>query len=87
MQTVISYQRTHYIQTAYTTLTLVANKDAELKIYYCSTCRCPLIQFKGDLLQELPGLKEVKLPILLQCRNQECGRKYLINAIVKVDEV
>jgi len=86
MPTLVSYQVTHYIQTEYTTLTLTNNKKSDLKVYYCSTCRYPLLQFKGDLIQELPGCKEVELPIILQCKNPTCGRKYLINAIVKKDE-
>lgn len=87
MSSVISYQETHYIQTTYTTLYLQSNKKAELKIYYCSTCRCPLLQFKGDLVQELPGLTEAKLPMIIQCRNPQCGRKFMVTAIVKKDEV
>lgn len=87
MPSLIHYQETHYIQTTYTTLYLQSNNEAELKIYYCSTCRCPLLQFKGDLIQELPGLAEAKLPMILQCRNPSCGRKYMVIAIVRQDKV
>jgi len=80
-QTLISFQKENNIQISYTSVWLEESDNIE--IYYCPKCRCPVFQHKGNVVQELPGDSDANPPIIIQCRNKNCGKKYMIHPFVK----
>jgi hypothetical protein len=66
-----------------TSVWLRKNKGMDFEIYYCSTCRAPQLQHKGDVVMEVPGDAPIKFPVLIKCRNRECKRVYQFEAIVE----
>jgi hypothetical protein len=81
--TLKQYQREHNIETSYVSLWIEENNKEVPEIYYCSRCKCPVFQFKGNLVTEIPGGSPCKVPIIKQCPNKTCGRKYYVTAVVK----
>jgi hypothetical protein len=67
--------------------------QGEWKMYWCPDCRNPIAQYKGDLIMEHPGIDEdgkyvkpMHPPVLVQCKNSQCGRKILFQGTVKREE-
>lgn len=71
------------IRQEYTTVTLKENPDKEFKIFYCHQCRYPVFQYKGDVVQILPGMSPTRVPTMHQCKGRNCGIKYQITPLVK----
>jgi len=83
-QTTSHYQRKHDVEHTYVSVWIEENTSKIIPImYYCSKCRCPVFQYIGNLITEIPGGSPAKVPIIKQCPNKQCGRKYYVNAIVK----
>jgi len=64
------------------TVWLVSSSDDRWKIYHCPDCRNPVAQYKGDLVAEVPGETAKPYPVMIQCKNPNCGRKILFNGVV-----
>lgn len=72
------------------TVWLLYVDEPDWKMYWCPDCRKPVMQYKGDLIMEHPGIdadgtyiKPVAPPILIQCKNERCGRKFMFQGTVK----
>ena len=61
------------IMTVYT----VFKRDGDWSMYYCPDCRNPIAQYKGDLVAEVPGGTPSNYPVMVQCKNFNCGRKVI----------
>lgn len=68
------------------TVWVVFNKIAEWKMYWCPDCREPIAQYMGDSVAEAPGEAIFTMPVMIQCRNPDCGRKILFQqSVTRVD--
>jgi hypothetical protein len=54
----------------------------EMRIYHCPDCRNPIAQYRGEAVMEVPGLYPSELPVIIQCKNVNCGRKVMFQAVV-----
>lgn len=59
------------------TVWTVFRDNGEWSIYHCPDCKHPIAQYKGDLVAEVPGGTPSKYPVMIQCRNYNCGRKVM----------
>ena len=66
-----------------TSVFLVEKEQTNYEIYYCSSCRMPVIQHKGRVIMEVPGEAPADFPLLSKCRNRDCPRLYLFQGTVK----
>jgi len=57
----------------------------KLYIFHCIRCGSPIIQFKGNIIDILPGIVPASLPLILQCNNSRCKHKYMFRDIATVD--
>ena len=57
---------------------LINDGDTQWRMYHCPDCRNAIFQYKGDIVAEVPGGAELEYPILIQCKNPNCGRRVLI---------
>jgi hypothetical protein len=64
------------------TVWIVSSRDPGLKMYHCPDCRNPIAQYKGEAVMEVPGLFPSPLPVIIQCKNVNCGRKVMFQAVV-----
>lgn len=62
------------------TVFTVFRDDGNWSIYHCPDCRNPIAQYKGDIVAEIPGGVENKYPVLIQCKNSNCGRKIMFKS-------
>jgi hypothetical protein len=70
------------------TVWVVASDDGSWKIYHCPDCRNAMFQYKGDLVAEIPGEAPQHYPVMIQCRNPNCGRKVIVaDAIKQLEQV
>lgn len=76
------------------TVWLIWVTDPEWKMYWCPDCRQPIIQYKGDLIMEHPGIDGSMLdiqpttpPLMVQCKNAGCGRKIMFQGVAKREEI
>lgn len=67
------------------TVWLVKVEDDEWRIYHCPDCKNPLAQYKGSLIAEVPGETQDSYPMMVQCKNPNCGRKILFKDAVEQD--
>lgn len=54
------------------------NTDYDPHIFYCHACRNPIMQYQGEVIMELPSNHPSKMPLIIQCKNQTCKRRYNI---------
>lgn len=59
-----------------TSVWLEVNQSSGVEMFNCPTCKAPVLQIQGDVVTMLPGESPSKLPIIIQCRNPMCGRKF-----------
>ena len=69
------------------TVWTVSENEGGWKIYHCPDCRNPVAQYKGDLVAEVPGGVPDEYPVLIQCKNSNCGRKIMFKSSTKQAEV
>ena len=72
----------------YTVWLLYVESD-DWRMFFCPDCRNPIAQYKGQLVMEHPGYTPVSLdhsPVMIQCKNPQCGRKVVFQDVVKRDE-
>lgn len=62
------------------TVTTVFKNDGDWSIYHCPDCRNPIAQYKGDVVEEMPGEAPANYPVLIQCKNPNCGRKIMFKS-------
>ena len=55
----------------------------QIHIFYCPSCRNPILQYQGETVLILPGLSPTKLPLLVKCKNKNCERVYNFEAFVE----
>ena len=65
------------------TVWLVATQEDKWNIYRCPDCTLPIVQYKGDLIAEVPGEAPGAYPMKVQCRNRNCGRKILFKDAIE----
>lgn len=53
-----------------------------LYMFRCIRCGSPILQYMGFVVQILPGLAPVNLPIIIRCRNSSCKHYYSFQTIV-----
>jgi uncharacterized protein with PIN domain len=65
-----------------TSLILQADHDNpnKLKMFFCSDCGRPVIQYSARLIMIVPGETPAILPIFTRCKT--CKKQYLINSIL-----
>lgn len=92
MFTTIEYSRTTFVPIApirvksVTTTVYLSKPDSqELHKFHCPDCRTPILQYKGEVVKVVPGFNHAELPIVVQCSNSKCKRKY--NFISFVEEL
>jgi len=56
--------------------------DKRHHMFYCNDCRNVVFQYKGEVIQILPGLLESSTPMLAMCSNDKCNKTYNIVWIV-----
>lgn len=62
------------------TVYTVFKNNGDWSIYHCPDCRNPIAQYKGDLVAEIPGEVKSDYPVMVQCKNPNCGRKILFKS-------
>jgi hypothetical protein len=65
------------------TIIVVRSEDDGWKMYNCPDCKNYLAQYKGELVRETPGVTPTAMPIQIQCKNPNCGRKILFDYSVE----
>lgn len=63
-----------YIHPKATTVWLEYNGSDHFEPYFCSRCRQMIMQHKGEIITEEPGIAPHATPMLIQCK--QCKRKY-----------
>ena len=48
-----------------------------MKMYFCNNCQNPIAKYKGFVFWLIPGLVEVELPVIHQCRNCKVNYNFL----------
>lgn len=71
------------IQTQYMSIWLEENRESYIRMFFCPTCRTPIAQIAGDMVQMYPGSQEVSIGIIIECRNRNCGMKYQFHQVMK----
>lgn len=66
-----------------TSVWLEVNQSVGLEMFNCPTCKAPILQIQGDIVTMLPGESPSRLPIIIQCRNPNCGRKYQFHVLTQ----
>lgn len=61
----------------HTTVTLIKKDNDTEHLWYCPDCRNPVIKYKGEVVSIIPGYAPSELPLIRQCRNDDCGRNYV----------
>jgi len=51
-----------------------------LKMFFCPNCQNPLIQYKGNVIQIVPGEGPYKVGTVLQCKN--CKSRYMFHDVL-----
>lgn len=83
MPSLHNYQKEYHIQTLYTSVWLEnRTEDILPKKFHCPVCRCPLFQYCGEVVSIIPGGSPTPVPVIIQCKNKNCGRKYYVHAMV-----
>lgn len=66
------------------TVRLVAPDDGDKwQIYHCPDCRNPIAQYRGSLIEEIPGEVPYAYPVKIQCKNPNCGRKIIFQEVIE----
>lgn len=73
------------IKSVTTTVYLSRPESQDLHKFHCVDCRTPILQYKGEAVKIVPGFNVASLPIVVQCSNSRCKRKY--NFISFVEEL
>lgn len=60
----------------YMSIYLIFYDDTVPHMYYCNACRNPIMQYRGEVIMEIPGLHDNNYPIIIQCKNDRCKRRY-----------
>lgn len=68
-----------------TTIYLVRNDDPYLRPFFCPDCRNMILQYGGEVARIVPDQTSTNLPIVVQCRNRDCGRKYQFISFVDLE--
>ena len=59
-------------------------QGVNLYAYRCHRCGNVILQYKGFVAYDIPGLAPLKLPTILRCHNSKCKQHYCIQSIVGV---
>lgn len=59
--------------------------DGSIHKFFCSDCRNAVCQYQGEVVSIVPGLAPSSLPLLVQCSNEKCRRKYQFISFVEVE--
>jgi len=57
-------------------------KNERLYLFHCVKCGNAVVQYQGFVVQILPGLAPISLPIVARCNNSTCRQKYAFSALV-----
>lgn len=66
-----------------TTVYLDYDPFGQVTMFYCHSCRYPLLQYSGEIVTLLPGTQEFSPPIIIKCGNKHCGHKYALLGFIK----
>ena len=69
-----------------TTVTLVADAEDKLKIFFCFSSQTPLIQYKGRVISVLPGLSPYEPYTILKCKDSRCPMAFIFSPLVQMSE-
>ena len=61
------------------TVAIIRNDSEQFKMWNCPTCKNPVFQYKGNVINIVPGYAPTEIPIITQCNN--CKQKYLISIV------
>ena len=64
-----------------TTVTLVADPENKLKMFFCFNSQTPVIQYKGIIISVLPGLSPYEPYTILKCKEHRCPMAYIFNVV------
>lgn len=65
------------------TVWLVPSNEDKWLMYHCPDCRSYIAQYRGELVCEVPGEAPESMPVMIQCRNPNCGRKILFKSVAE----
>lgn len=68
------------------TVTLVADPQDKLKMFFCWNCQAPTLQYKGNVLSVGPGLPPVEPYSLLKCKNSRCPQVFSFTPLVEMSK-
>lgn len=63
------------------TITLVADPQERLKMFFCFNSQTPLIQYKGQVISVLPGLSAYEPYTLLKCKDSRCPLAFVFSVV------
>lgn len=52
------------------------NPEDHWQPYFCTGCKNMIMQYKGEVVMEMPGEHPTTTPHMVQCSNPRCKRKY-----------
>ena len=64
-----------------TTVTLVADPENKLKMFFCFNSQTPIIQYKGIVISVLPGLSPYEPYTILKCKDSRCPMAFSFNLV------
>lgn len=68
------------------TITLVADPQEKLKMFFCFNCQAPFGQYKGSVLSVGPGIPPVEPYTLQKCKNSRCPMVYSFMGIIQMSQ-
>lgn len=77
------YNEEHEILQKLASVWLDVGDSQGLQMFYCPSCRYPILQYKGDVVTILPGDSPSQLPLVVQCKGRNCGKKYVFNLMLR----
>lgn len=57
-------------------------EHTKLYLFHCIRCGNPVVQYQGFIVNILPGMAPIELPIVVRCNNSSCKHKYAMSAVV-----
>lgn len=69
-----------------TTVTLVADPQDKLKMFFCFNCQAPFGQYKGSTLSVEPGRPHVEPYTVQKCKNSRCPMMFSFSPIVEMSK-
>lgn len=65
-----------------TSIWLVENNEYQYKMFKCYNCGTPVFQYKGDVIQIVPGESPAKVGVVVECKNHNCQAKYKFQGVI-----